>query len=112
MIYYKDRNGIIYAYETEQDRSQYGASDLVRMTPQEVQEHLNPRPTPEQIASAERVWRNAELERVDIELNKVQDGMGIGTVTAWREYRCTLRNWPEHESFPDSSKRPEAPDVQ
>ena len=72
---------------------------------------IDPVITPEQIASVEREWRNGELDRADIELNKVQDGMGTGTVAQWREYRCALRNWPEHESFPDSSFRPTAPDA-
>ncbi len=70
-----------------------------------------PEPTPEEIAAAERVWRNSELERADVELNKVQDGMGTGTVSSWREYRCALRDWPESPDFPDSTKRPVAPDA-
>lgn len=65
----------------------------------------------EAAATAERVWRNTELNRADIELNKTQDGMGVGTVTAWREYRCALRRWPESQDFPDSTKRPVAPDA-
>lgn len=112
MIYFKNSNGEVFAYETEQEREQFGAADLVRMTPEEIEAYLNPTSTPEQIASAERAWRNDELERADIELNKVQDGMGFGTVTQWREYRCALRNWPENEFFPGSAKRPVAPDIQ
>lgn len=65
----------------------------------------------EKQAAAEREWRDAEIARSDIELLKVQDGMGIGTVTAWREYRCSLRDWPIHADFPDSTKRPVAPDA-
>lgn len=65
----------------------------------------------EAATSRERAWRNAELSRADIELNKVQDGMGVGTVTAWRDYRCALRRWPESHDFPDSTKRPVAPDA-
>jgi hypothetical protein len=68
-------------------------------------------PTMDEIVSNERIWRNAELNRADIELNKVQDGMGTGTVAAWREYRCSLRDWPESRDFPDSTKRPVAPDA-
>ena len=71
---------------------------------------IDPVITPEQIASNERAWRNGELDRADIELNKVQDGMGHGTVGEWREYRCALRNWPGHASFPDVASRPVAPD--
>lgn len=111
MIYFKNANGEVFAYETQEERDQYGAVDLVTMTNEEILAHINPTPTAEQIASVERDWRNGELDRADIELNKVQDGMGTGTVTAWREYRCALRNWPEHESFPDSAQRPVAPDA-
>lgn len=62
-------------------------------------------------ASQERVWRDNELVRSDRELNKVQDGDSSGTVSSWREYRTLLRDWPENEFFPDSSKRPVAPDA-
>lgn len=65
----------------------------------------------EKKAADEREWRNSEIARSDIELLKVQDGMGVGTVTAWREYRCSLRDWPESPNFPDSTKRPVAPDA-
>lgn len=61
-------------------------------------------------AYEERDWRNKELLRADHELNKVQDGVGIGSVTSWRDYRCKLRNWPQDEKFPDSNYRPIAPD--
>lgn len=110
MIYFKNENGEVFAYDDEQVALGYGA-DMTPMTAEEIEAHKNPTPTPEQIASIERAWRNGELDRADIELNKVQDGMGTGTVSAWREYRCALRNWPEHESFHDSSKRPVAPDT-
>lgn len=62
-------------------------------------------------ASVERDWRDAELQRADIMLNRVQDGMsGFGTVAQWRAYRVDLRNWPENPEFPDSMNRPVAPD--
>ena len=111
MIYYKNANGEVFAYETQIEREQFGGVDLIAMTNEEILAHLNPTPTAEQIASVERAWRDGELNRADIELNKVQDGMGTGTVAQWREYRCALRNWSEHESFPDSSFRPSAPDA-
>ena len=76
-----------------------GGKTLPYVEPQEV------------VEAKERAWRNTELSRADIELNKVQDGMGGGTVTSWREYRCALRNWPANQDFPDSTKRPIAPDA-
>ena len=70
------------------------------------------KPTPADkpdLSIPERAWRDAEITRADIELNKVQDGVGVGTVTAWRAYRCELRDWPQAAGFPDSTKRPVAP---
>lgn len=63
----------------------------------------------EQIVAEERKWRDIELSRADIELNKVQDGVGVGTVSAWRAYRCGLRDWPTHDKFPNTAYRPVAP---
>ena len=114
MKYYKHpESSEVFAYESEQERQEWGAPELVEMTPEEVEAHLNPPPTPltdEQLASMERVWRNGELDRADIELNKVQDGMGFGSVSEWREYRKALRDWPEHPDFPNKEFRPKAPD--
>lgn len=62
-------------------------------------------------AYEERQWRNKELNRADNELNKVQDGVGVGTVSVWRAYRVLLRNWPAHASFPNPDYRPLAPDA-
>lgn len=62
------------------------------------------------LEEAQRLWRNAELARADVQLNKVQDGVkGIGTVDAWRKYRMALRDWPASDTFPDVT--PEAPDA-
>lgn len=42
MIYYKHSNtNEVFAYETEQDRIRFGSNELVAMTPQEVDSHLN-----------------------------------------------------------------------
>ena len=63
--------------------------------------------------TVEREWRDAELSRADIMLNRVQDGMsGFGTVAQWRAYRIDLRNWPTAAKFPDVSSRPVAPDAE
>lgn len=67
----------------------------------------------EQSELHERLWRNSELFRADIELNKVQDSdtNSVGSVTDWRLYRKSLRSWPESPDFPDTTKRPAAPDA-
>jgi len=61
----------------------------------------------------ERLWRNTELSKVDVQLNKVQDSdpKAIGTVSQWREYRKALRAWPENKDFPNKDKRPISPDA-
>ena len=57
-------------------------------------------------AMAERKWRDAAIAKADVELLKVQDNQGIGLVGDWREYRRQLRDWPEHEDFPNPEHRP------
>ena len=109
MIYFKNTNGAVFAYETQDEAVQFGLDVLVQMSEQEVYDHLQP--STEQLEAEERAWRDEELKRADIELNKVQDGVGVGVVGDWREYRCLLRDWPEHASFPDSEFRPVAPDA-
>lgn len=110
MKYYFDPAVGIRAFESDGSQDFLITPEMRPLTAEELEAHLNPAPTPEQLASAERSWRDAELNRADIELNKVQDGMGHGAVGEWREYRCALRDWPEHASFPDAAHRPVAPD--
>jgi len=50
MIYYKHpETGEVFAYETEAERQEWGAPELVEMTPEEIDAHLNPPPSVEQI---------------------------------------------------------------
>ena len=51
MIYYKSKTGEVFAYETEAERQKWGAPELVKMTKTEIEAHLNPTPTPEQLAA-------------------------------------------------------------
>ena len=61
----------------------------------------------------ERIWRDSELLRSDIELYKAQDAdpKSVGSVTDWRFYRKALRAWPESKGFPKEAYRPIAPDT-
>lgn len=50
MKYYKHpETGEVFAYENEQERQECGAPELVEMMPEEIDAHLNPQPTAEQI---------------------------------------------------------------
>lgn len=64
------------------------------------------------IISEERAWRDSELSRADIELNKLQDSPTTkkGVILSWRKYRRELRDWPTTEGFPHTHHRPIAPD--
>lgn len=43
MIYYKHQDtGEVFAYETEQERNEWGPSALVKMTQSEIDAHINP----------------------------------------------------------------------
>jgi hypothetical protein len=67
----------------------------------------------EEVVSSERIWRDSELFRADLELYKVQDSdpKSTGSVTDWRNYRKLLRVWPENKDFPNKEFRPKAPDA-
>lgn len=49
MKYYKNTNGEVFAYENETEWRVWGAQDLVEMTKKEIDAHLNPTPTAEQL---------------------------------------------------------------
>lgn len=65
----------------------------------------------QELATEERLWRDFELLKADVELYKVQDcdAKSSTTVSQWREYRKQLRAWPESLGFPNKENRPKAP---
>lgn len=69
--------------------------------------------TLDSIILQERVWRDGELLRADIEIYKVQDSdsKAKGSISDWRAYRKSLRGWPENKDFPNKDFRPAAPDA-
>jgi len=112
MKYFKDKNNTVFAYETEEDRKKFGSPTLVEMSAEEVVQHTaKPKVDPTEIQ--ERLWRDSELARADIELYKVQDSdpKSKGSVSEWREYRKALRAYPESEGFTNQESRPVAPDA-
>lgn len=46
MLYFKSKDGAVFAYESDQDREKFGPNDLVTMSVAEVDAHLNPPPKP------------------------------------------------------------------
>ena len=113
MNYYKDTTtGEVYAYDDQQVEGGFVKKGLVAMIPAEVEEHKNPKLTLEQASTLERHWRNNELAKADIEINKAVDSANYSLEKSWRNYRQALRDWPEHPDFPDATKRPASPTTQ
>lgn len=108
MKYYKDEEGAIYAYELDGSQDSFIPANLKRMTKREVASHFSNKDGEASKVLA-KFWRDQELARADLELNKVLDGMGTGTEQEWRDYRCKLRNWPDSKSFPKT--KPQSPDA-
>ena len=55
MKYYKhSKTGEVFAYETKVDRDKWGAPELVKMTAEEIDAHLNPVPSLDTLAASKR----------------------------------------------------------
>ncbi len=52
MLYFKHENGDVFAYETQEERDEFGPDDLVPMTEAEVEAHLNPPPSPPSVPAS------------------------------------------------------------
>lgn len=62
MKYYKDKTGVVFAYENAEQRNEWGEDDLIEMTAAEVELHLNPPlPTPAAPGSITRAQGKAAL---------------------------------------------------
>lgn len=113
MFYYKEeKSGKVFAYDEELPPDV--ETEMVAISPEEARayadSYIDPETSPTYL---ERLWRNKEISRADVELNKVQDSdpKAKGTVAEWREYRKQLRAWPSTKGFPNKQYRPKAPDA-
>lgn len=76
-----------------------------------------PKPSPEFLASVERLWRDGQLAETDGVVSRHRDELEESqetTLTAaqyaeLQSYRRALRNWPEAGEFPLIEHRPPAP---
>ena len=74
-------------------------------------------PTDEELATAERAWRDAQIVASDGVVARHRDEVESGSVTTLtsdqyielQAYRRALRNWPEAGGFPLAEHRPAAP---
>lgn len=66
MKYYKHpESGEVFAYESEQERQEWGSPELVEMTPEEVEAHLNPPPVPLTLEQIQELRRRAYIAESD-----------------------------------------------
>ena len=82
MMYFKDSSGHVFAYETQGERDQYGADDLVAMTPGEVAAHLYPVMTEEQMKQSEIAQDKQYLADTDWVVAKIGEASLLGQDTS------------------------------
>lgn len=76
-----------------------------------------PPPSPDEVADAERLWRDAQLAATDSLVARDRDELedGGGTTLTTEQYaelqtfRRALRDWPQGSFFPFAEHRPVAP---
>lgn len=86
-------------------------ANCTEMTATEVEEHLNPTPTPEQLAERERAKRDRLLRELDaIVMNPLRwSELSEAEQQALAERRQALLDVPQQEGFPYNIEWPENP---
>ena len=115
MKYYKKtKSGEVYAYTNEAERQEWGSADLVEMTKKEIDEHLNPVPTTEQLADIARAERDLLIESVRWRIERHKDEVALDTeptepLEPLLQYAQALRDVPQQAGFPESVEWPQCP---
>ena len=110
MKYYKNTAGNVYAYNDIQTPEE----GLVPMTETEVEAHLHPQPTVEQLAATARAERGRLIESVRWRIERHNDELALGiepteTLEPLLQYTQALRDVPQQAGFPGSVEWPECP---
>lgn len=113
MIYYKSKTGEVYAYSDIQTPK----DGMIEMTPAEVDAHLNPVPTTEQLAATARAERDRLIGSVRwrIERHNAELALGIESTEPLEpllQYVQDLRDVPQQAGFPTDIIWPELPSVE
>lgn len=115
MIYYKhNKTGEVYAYEEEQLTHPIvveAIKEMTLMTEEEVEAHINPIPTEEELAQQARWERDTLLSELD---KVVTNPLRWNTLTKEQQeelsvYRQVLLDVPQQEGFPYDIEWPTSP---
>ena len=110
MRYYKDTAGIVHAFNSIQTPK----PGMIQMTPEEVEAHLNPTPTTEQLAATAREERDRLIESVRWRIERHNDELALGSeptepLEPLLQYAQDLRTVPQQEGFPETVEWPQCP---
>lgn len=113
--YYSDKNGMVYAYPLDGSQDSL-IGDKIRMTDEEVEAHLHPVKTKEQLIAEATAKRISLLQTATYNIGVLQDAVDLDMATeeekalllAWKKYRVLLNrvdtstapdiDWPEPPS--------------
>ena len=103
MEYFKDKNGNIYSVSPIQQPKE----GWVKLTKKETEAHLNPAPTPEQLAGTARAERDQLIESVRWRIERHNDELALGReptepLEPLLQYVQALRDVPQQTGFPES----------
>ena len=108
---YKDENGDIYAVSPIQ-RTRKG---WVALTKKEIEAHLDPVPTAEQLADTARAKRDRLIESAHWRIERHSDEVALDTeptetLEPLLQYVQALRDVPQQDGFPDDVIWPTEPE--
>lgn len=100
MKYYKDNQNNVYAYELDGSQD-YLIGDKVLMTAEEVELHINPPKTEEQIIAEKVIEYKAYLANTDYIVTKIAEAQALGEDTSLllSRYATELQQRKEAREF-------------
>ena len=110
MKYFKDTKGNVYAVSPIQTPKK----EWVALTKKEIESHLNPVPTPEQLADTARAERDRLIESVRWRIERHSDELALGSeptepLVPLLQYVQALRDAPQQAGFPEYIEWPVNP---
>ena len=112
MKYFRDGEGDVFAFDSDGSQDKLVLPSMSELTPAELEIHLNPPPTRQELEQIEVLWRASQMPiaRENVTSIEFGDDQIPGTAAEWKTYWLALRGWVEGaEGYPDSTHRPIKP---